>query len=66
MHPKTRKILYALRLRKILSGVFVKASEGMMKMLQKVEPFVTYGYVVLLFSLYVAHLLLCFLMNYPH
>lgn len=47
MHPKTRKILYALRLRKILCGVFVKASEGMMAMLQKVEPYVTYGYVCL-------------------
>lgn len=44
MHPNTRKILYALRLRKIFSGVFVKANEGVMKMLQKVEPYVTYGY----------------------
>ncbi|XP_057807111.1 60S ribosomal protein L7-1-like isoform X1 [Salvia miltiorrhiza] len=44
MHPKTRKILYSLRLRKIRTGVFVKASAGMMEMLQKVEPYVTYGY----------------------
>ncbi|KAG6413273.1 hypothetical protein SASPL_125981 [Salvia splendens] len=44
MHPKTRKILYALKLRKIRTGVFVKASAGMMEMLQKVEPYVTYGY----------------------
>ncbi|XVE86173.1 hypothetical protein DITRI_Ditri18aG0014700 [Diplodiscus trichospermus] len=44
MHPKTRKILYNLRLRKIFSGVFVKATEGVIQMLQKVEPYVTYGY----------------------
>lgn len=44
MCPNTRKILYALKLRKIFSGVFVKANEGVMKMLQKVEPYVTYGY----------------------
>ncbi|XAR50481.1 hypothetical protein NMG60_11004822 [Bertholletia excelsa] len=44
MHPRTRKVLYALRLRKIFSGVFVKANERMMQMLQKVEPYITYGY----------------------
>lgn len=44
MHPKTRKILYNLRLRKVFSGVFVKATEGVIDMLQKVEPYVTYGY----------------------
>ncbi|KAL5759066.1 hypothetical protein ACOSP7_021677 [Xanthoceras sorbifolium] len=44
MHPKTRKILYNLRLRRIFSGVFVKASEGIIQMLQRVEPYVTYGY----------------------
>ncbi|KAI3455253.1 hypothetical protein Pfo_011916 [Paulownia fortunei] len=44
MHPKTRKILYSLRLRKIFTGVFVKANEGIMEILQKVEPYVTYGY----------------------
>ncbi|KAE8723744.1 hypothetical protein F3Y22_tig00011761pilonHSYRG00080 [Hibiscus syriacus] len=33
-----------LRLRKVFSGVFVKATEGVMEMLQKVEPYVTYGY----------------------
>ncbi|EYU21709.1 hypothetical protein ABFS82_09G086800 [Erythranthe guttata] len=44
MHPKSRKLLYSLRLRKIFSGVFVKASKGMMEILQKVEPYVTYGY----------------------
>ncbi|MBA0665697.1 hypothetical protein Goarm_001702, partial [Gossypium armourianum] len=42
MHPKTRKILYNLRLRKVFSGVFVKATEGVIDMLQKVEPYVTY------------------------
>ncbi|KAK4486620.1 hypothetical protein RD792_006871, partial [Penstemon davidsonii] len=44
MHPKTRKIMYALKLRKIFSGVFVKANKGLMGILQKVEPYVTYGY----------------------
>ncbi|GKV45392.1 hypothetical protein SLE2022_380890 [Rubroshorea leprosula] len=44
MHPKTRKILYNLRLRKIFTGVFVKATEGVLEMLRKVEPYVTYGY----------------------
>ncbi|XP_007011052.2 PREDICTED: 60S ribosomal protein L7-1 [Theobroma cacao] len=44
MHPKTRKILYNLRLRRVFSGVFVKATEGVIEMLQKVEPYVTYGY----------------------
>ncbi|KAI8529410.1 hypothetical protein RHMOL_Rhmol12G0222900 [Rhododendron molle] len=44
MHPKTRKLLYSLRLRRIFNGVFVKANERMMEILQLVEPFVTYGY----------------------
>ncbi|KAK6120466.1 hypothetical protein DH2020_045803 [Rehmannia glutinosa] len=44
MHPKTREILYSLRLRKIFIGVFVKANKGVMDILQKVEPYVTYGY----------------------
>ncbi|KAL2539368.1 60S ribosomal protein L7-1 [Abeliophyllum distichum] len=44
MHPKTRKVLYSLRLRKIFSGVFVKENEAIMEHLQKVEPYVTYGY----------------------
>ncbi|XP_059642074.1 large ribosomal subunit protein uL30z-like [Cornus florida] len=44
MHPKTRKLLYSLRLRRIFNGVFVKANERVIEILQKVEPFVTYGY----------------------
>ncbi|KAK1569071.1 hypothetical protein Q3G72_032189 [Acer saccharum] len=44
MHPKTRKILYNLRLRRMFCGVFVKASDRVLQMLQKVEPYVTYGY----------------------
>lgn len=44
MHPKTRKVLYSLRLRRIFNGVFVKANERMMEILQMVEPYVTYGY----------------------
>ncbi|WOL15381.1 hypothetical protein Cni_G24162 [Canna indica] len=44
MHPRTRQILKKLRLRHILSGVFLKANEANLKMLLSVEPFVTYGY----------------------
>ncbi|KAI7979576.1 60S ribosomal protein L7-4, partial [Camellia lanceoleosa] len=43
MHPKTRKVLYSLRLRKIFNGVFVKANERIMEILQMVEPFIAYG-----------------------
>ncbi|KAL6996711.1 hypothetical protein U1Q18_006839 [Sarracenia purpurea var. burkii] len=43
MHPKTRKILYSLRLRRIFSGVFLKANDRVMKILQMVEPYITYG-----------------------
>ncbi|XP_030470974.1 60S ribosomal protein L7-1 [Syzygium oleosum] len=44
MHPKTKKILNNLRLRRVLSGIFVKATDAILAMLQKVEPYVTYGY----------------------
>ncbi|KAI5660418.1 hypothetical protein M9H77_29211 [Catharanthus roseus] len=44
MHPETRKILHSLRLRRIFNGVFLKANEGVMEILHKVEPYVTYGY----------------------
>ncbi|PSR89355.1 60S ribosomal protein like [Actinidia chinensis var. chinensis] len=44
MHPTTRKFLYSLRLRRIFSGVFVKANERTVKILQRVQPYVTYGY----------------------
>ncbi|KAI9074466.1 hypothetical protein K1719_043585 [Acacia pycnantha] len=44
MHQKTRKALNQLNLRKIFSAVFVKASVGIMAKLQRVEPYVTYGY----------------------
>ncbi|KVI06062.1 Ribosomal protein L30, ferredoxin-like fold domain-containing protein [Cynara cardunculus var. scolymus] len=44
MHPQTRKLLYSLRLRRIFSGVFVKANNRILEILQKVEPYVTYGY----------------------
>lgn len=44
MHPRTRKLLYSLRLRKIFNGVFVKADSRILDILQKVEPYVTYGY----------------------
>jgi len=44
MHPQTIKTLCKLRLRKIFHGVFLKATAGVLEMLKKVEPFVTYGY----------------------
>ncbi|XP_014491117.1 60S ribosomal protein L7-1 [Vigna radiata var. radiata] len=44
MHPKTRKVLYSLGLRSMFSAVLVKPSEGIMAKLQRVEPYVTYGY----------------------
>ncbi|KAB1209271.1 60S ribosomal protein L7-1 [Morella rubra] len=44
MQPKTRKALYSLRLRKTFSGVFMKANEGIAEKLQRVEPYVTFGY----------------------
>lgn len=44
MHPRTRKALYSLGLRRVFSAVFAKPSEGVMAKLQRVEPYVTYGY----------------------
>uniref|UniRef100_A0A251RVM6 Putative ribosomal protein L30/L7 family protein n=2 Tax=Helianthus annuus TaxID=4232 RepID=A0A251RVM6_HELAN len=44
MHPQTRKLLYSLRLRRMFTGVFVKANDRILDVLQKVEPYVTYGY----------------------
>ncbi|CAM8960075.1 hypothetical protein QQ045_005802 [Rhodiola kirilowii] len=44
MHPKTKKILQLLRLRQIFNGVFLKVNKATMNMLQRVEPYVTYGY----------------------
>lgn len=43
MHPMTKKILNKLRLGRIFSGVLIKANEAVSDMLQKVEPYVTYG-----------------------
>lgn len=42
--PKTKKILQLLRLRRINSGVFVRVNKATLNMLQKVEPYVAYGY----------------------
>lgn len=44
MHPRTRKVMYSLGLRSMFSAVLVKPSEGVMAKLQRVEPYVTYGY----------------------
>ncbi|RZC63357.1 hypothetical protein C5167_025090 [Papaver somniferum] len=43
MHFQTRKALHSLKLRSINSGVFVKANEGVMDILKRIEPYVTYG-----------------------
>ncbi|KAI8114420.1 hypothetical protein M9434_002544 [Picochlorum sp. BPE23] len=42
--PKTKKILQLLRLRRINSGVFLRVNKATLNMLQKVEPYVAYGY----------------------
>jgi len=42
--PKTKKILQLLRLLRINSGVFLKVNKATMSMLQRVEPYVAYGY----------------------
>lgn len=44
MCPQTRKVLKRLRLRHILSGVFLRANDAALRMLTSVEPFITYGY----------------------
>ncbi|XP_031474647.1 60S ribosomal protein L7-2-like [Nymphaea colorata] len=44
MHPKTKKILYLLRLRKLFYGVFIILNNKTAKLLKVVEPYVTYGY----------------------
>ncbi|KAG6627625.1 hypothetical protein I3843_Q036100 [Carya illinoinensis] len=44
IHQKTRKVLYNMSLRSTFSGIFVKVNEGIMEKLQRVEPYVTYGY----------------------
>lgn len=48
MHPEVRKTLYNLRLRKVFSAVFVKVNAGIIEKLQRVEPYVTYGYGMLI------------------
>uniref|UniRef100_UPI0025A0C125 uL30 family ribosomal protein n=1 Tax=Klebsiella pneumoniae TaxID=573 RepID=UPI0025A0C125 len=42
--PKTKKILQLLRLRQINTGVFLKVNKATLSMLQRVEPYVAYGY----------------------
>ena len=42
--PKTKKILQLLRLLKVNSGVFLRVNKATLNMLQKVEPYVSYGY----------------------
>ncbi|PXF42158.1 60S ribosomal protein L7-4 [Gracilariopsis chorda] len=44
MPPKEKKILQLLRLRQIQNGVFVKLNYATIRMLQRVEPYITYGY----------------------
>uniref|UniRef100_A0A7S1T9F7 Large ribosomal subunit protein uL30-like ferredoxin-like fold domain-containing protein n=1 Tax=Compsopogon caeruleus TaxID=31354 RepID=A0A7S1T9F7_9RHOD len=44
VEPKVRKISRPLRLRQIHNGVFVKVNYATMRMIQRVEPLVAYGY----------------------
>ncbi|CAL5000836.1 unnamed protein product [Urochloa decumbens] len=44
LHPHIRKILRKLRLTKVLTGVFLKATELTLKRLLVIEPFITYGF----------------------
>ncbi|XP_026395208.1 60S ribosomal protein L7-4-like [Papaver somniferum] len=44
MDPKTKKILQLFRLRQIFNGVFLKVNKATLQMLQRVGPYVTYGY----------------------
>jgi large subunit ribosomal protein L7e len=43
LHPNIRKVLRKLRLTRVLTGVFLKATALTLKRLLIVEPFVTYG-----------------------
>lgn len=42
--PKTKKILRLLRLRQLHNGVFIKLTGATQKMLQLVDPYISYGY----------------------
>ncbi|GLI58401.1 hypothetical protein VaNZ11_000102, partial [Volvox africanus] len=42
--PKTKKILQLLRLKQLNMGVFLKVSKPVLNMLQRVEPYVAFGY----------------------
>lgn len=42
--PKTKLILRLLRLRQIHNAAFVRVNKATLNMLQRVQPFVTYGY----------------------
>jgi len=42
--PKTKKILQLLRLRQINNATFVRLNKATQNMLQRVEPYVAYGY----------------------
>jgi len=44
IHPKPRKILQLLRLRRINNGVFVKLNGATLQMLRLIEPYITWGY----------------------
>jgi large subunit ribosomal protein L7e len=42
--PKTKKILQLLRLRQINNATFVRLNKATLNMLQRVEPYIAYGY----------------------
>src|ERR1700733_13968956 len=50
--PKPRKILQLLRLLQINNGVFVKVTKATEQMLRLVEPYITYGFVLLPLDIY--------------
>ena len=44
MHPKTRHIMKVLRLLQMHNGVFMQVNKAVMNNLQKVDPYIMYGY----------------------
>ena len=44
MHPKTRHIMKVLRLLQMNNGVFMQVNKAVMNNLQKVDPYIMYGY----------------------
>lgn len=58
IHPKVRKCLKLFRLRQINNGAFVRLNKATINMLRIAEPYITWGLVYLLFSLFSSHTVL--------